>query len=128
MATLATPGIAINRGRIVQRASVESSICESVFDETPIFIARLVDESGCKITGGRAAAGSCGATSANLSCTICRARINSVSGSKISTTDERPSTDLDRSVFNCAVPVSAFSTGTLIRLSTSAVERPGASV
>ena len=53
IATLATPGIAISRGRIVHFASIVRSICESVFDETPIFSSRLVDESGERITGGR---------------------------------------------------------------------------
>ncbi len=37
MATLATPGIAINRGRIVHLARMVRSICERVLDETPIF-------------------------------------------------------------------------------------------
>ena len=60
MATLATPGTAINRGRIVQRASSVISICESVFDETPILSSRLVDDSGDRITGGFATAGSRG--------------------------------------------------------------------
>ncbi len=33
-------------GRIVHRASIVSSICDSVFDDTPIFSTRLVDDSG----------------------------------------------------------------------------------
>ena len=46
MATLATPGTAINFGRIVNMASTVMSLCDTVFDETPIFITRLSDESG----------------------------------------------------------------------------------
>ena len=78
IATLATPGIAISRGRIVQRASVVSSICESVFDDMPIFITRLSDDSGDRMTGGRATAGSVAATRASRSCTSCRAGMRSV--------------------------------------------------
>ena len=33
------------------------SRCDSVFDQTPIFMTRLVDDSGCKMTGGRATVG-----------------------------------------------------------------------
>ena len=52
IATFATPGIAISRGRIVHLARIVRSICESVFDETPILSSRLVDDSGERITGG----------------------------------------------------------------------------
>ena len=48
--------------------------------------------------------------------------------SKIITTDERPSTDFDRSVRRSGTPFIAFSSGTVTRLSTSPVDRPGASV
>ena len=94
----------------------------------PIFITRLVDESGGRITGGRATAGSLPASAARRSCTSWRARIRSVPSSKISTTDDRPSTDFERIVFSQGVPLRAFSSGMLIRLSTSSVDRPGASV
>src|SRR4051812_9107035 len=46
----------------------------------------------------------------------------------MSCTDDSPSTDFERRVFSQDVPLSAFSSGTLIRLSTSSVESPGASV
>ena len=69
IATLATPGIAMRRGRIVHRARVVSSICDSVFEETPIFMTRLKDDSGDRITGGRTAAGSVAATRVNRSWT-----------------------------------------------------------
>ena len=57
IATLATPGTAISRGRIVQSAIVVMSICESVFDVMPILSARLSDDSGDSSTGARATAG-----------------------------------------------------------------------
>ena len=47
------------------------------------------------------------------SCTSCRAAIRSVPSSKISTTDDRPSTDFERSVFSPATPFIAFSSGTV---------------
>src|SRR5262249_54468693 len=45
-----------------------------------------------------------------------------------STTDDSPRTDLERIVVSPGVPLRAFSSGTLIRLSTSSVDMPGASV
>ena len=128
IATFATPGIDISRGRIVHFASRVRSIWVSVFDETPIFISRLVDESGERITGRFAAAGSRDDSTASRSCTTCRAAIRSVPSLRIRTTDESPSTDFDRIVFSPIVPLSEFSSGTLIRLSTSSVDSPGASV
>ena len=106
-----------------------SSICESVFDDTPIFSTRLVDESGDRITGGlrRRPAAAAPRPPAAPAPAAARA-IRSVPSSKISTTDDSPSTDFERIVFSPGVPLSAFSSGTLTRLSTSSVERPGASV
>ena len=75
-----------------------------------------------------ATAGSRGASAASRSCTSCRAAIRSVPSLRISTTDDSPSTDFERIVFSPGVPFSAFSSGTLTRLSTSSVESPGASV
>ncbi len=128
MATFATPGIAISLGLIVQRARVVRSICERTFDETPILSSRLVDDRGERITGGLATTGSRVASIASRSCTSWRARIRSAPSAKIITTDDRPSTDFDRKVFNPCVPFSAFSSGTLMSASTSSVDSPGASV
>ncbi len=75
-----------------------------------------------------AAAGSREASTASRSCTTCRAAIRSVPSLRIRTTDESPSTDFDRIVLSPIVPLSEFSSGTLIRLSTSSVDSPGASV
>ena len=49
---------------------------------------RLVDDSGCSMTGGAAQVGSVGVTAAMRSCTSCRALSRSVPGSKISTIDD----------------------------------------
>ena len=57
MATLATPGMDIRRGRIVHRASVVTSIWDRRSDDMPIFMTRLSDDSGDRITGGSAAVG-----------------------------------------------------------------------
>ena len=57
---------------------------------------RLSDDSGESMTGGRATAGSVAAARDSRSCTICRDRMTSVEGSRISTTDDSPSTDFDR--------------------------------
>ena len=54
------------------------------------------------MTGGRATAGSRGASTASRSCTSCRAAIRSVPSLRISTTDDSPSTDFDRIVFSPA--------------------------
>ena len=54
--------------------------------------------------------------------------MRSVPSSKISTTDDSPSTDLERSVFSPGTPFIAASSGTLTSASTSAVDKPGASV
>ena len=125
---MATPGTAINRGRTVHRARVVKSICESEDDDMPIFMTRLRDESGDMITGGRAAAGSVGATRARRSWTSCRAGMRSVPFSKIRTTDDKPSTDLERRTSRPGTPFMAASSGTLMSASTSELESPGASV
>ena len=96
----------------------------SVFDVTPIFITRLRLDSGERITGGRTTAGSRGAAIDSRSSTSCRAVIRSVPSWKIRTTDDSPRTDFDRRVFSPVVPLSAFSSGTLTRLSTSSVDSP----
>src|SRR5262245_26966501 len=128
MATLATPAMDISRGRTVQRTKVVISVCDIVFDQTPILSTRLVDDNGDRITGVLAREGSWPVNVNNRSCTTCRAAINSAFSSKIATTDDNPSTDLDRKVLNPLTPLTAFSMGVLTRASTSEVESPGASV
>ena len=104
------------------------SICESVFDVTPIFIARLSDDSGDRRTGALATAGNPRLTRARRSWTSCRACMRSAPWFRISTTEDRPSTDFDRMVATSGTPVSALSSGTLTNDSTSSADRPGASV
>ena len=113
---------------MVHFASVVISICESVSDVMPIFITRLSDDSGDSITGGCATAGSVGAARDSRSCTICRAVMTSLAGSRIRTTDDRPRTDFDRIVRSPGTPLSAASSGTVTSASTSLVDSPGASV
>ena len=65
-------------------------------DESPIFIVRLVEESGCIMNGGAAQVGSVGATVASRSCTSWRAFSRSVPRSKMSVIEESCSTDFER--------------------------------
>src|SRR4051794_17376717 len=50
--TLATPGTPRRRGLTVHRASTPMSISDSLSDERPIIIVRLVDDVGDSMTGG----------------------------------------------------------------------------
>ena len=118
----------MSRGRIVHLASVLISTCDSVSEVMPIFMTRLSEDSGESITGGRATAGSVAAARDSRSCTICLALNTSVEGSRIRTTDESPSTDLERMRVEPGTPLSAASSGTVTSASTSLVESPGASV
>ncbi len=56
-ATLATPGTASSRARIVQYADIDIWITEWSLDVIPICIARPVAETGASITGGAAHVG-----------------------------------------------------------------------
>jgi hypothetical protein len=56
--TLATPGTRRSRARIFQYAVIDRSITDLVSDVTPIFMTRLVDESGWIMNGGLAHLGS----------------------------------------------------------------------
>ena len=72
MLTSATPGTPMRRGLIFQRASTERSVSERSFADRPTIITRLVEESGCSITGGVPTAGSANDW-VSRSCTACRA-------------------------------------------------------
>ncbi len=52
---------------------VDMSIADTVSDVNPIFMTRLVDDSGWSMTGGAAQVGSVAVTAVMRSCTICRA-------------------------------------------------------
>ena len=92
-------GTAISRGRTVHFVSVVSSICDSVSDVRPIFITRLSDDSGGMTTGGvRRGRQRRRPRGRRAPARVCRASRTFVPSSKIITTDDRPSTDFERSV------------------------------
>ena len=98
--TFATPGTRIRRALIFQYAVIDRSIrssCGSA-DVSPIFMTRLVADSGWIINGGLAHVGSCGETWAMRSATCCRAVEQVGPGSKIISIDDSYSTDFERIV------------------------------
>ena len=97
-ATLATPGTASSRARIVQYAVIDIWIREWSFDVIPICIARPVAETGASMTGGAAQVGRVALTAVIRSWTSCRACSRSTSGLKISSMADSWGTDLERSV------------------------------
>jgi hypothetical protein len=125
---LDTPGTPISRGRIVQRASTDCSISDSRSDDIPNAMARLDEETGSSITGGFDTLGSA-CDWVIFSATSWRARYRSVPGSKIITIDESPGIESERISSRNATPLSrSASCGTVISCSTSAADRPSASV
>jgi hypothetical protein len=72
MATLATPGTPISRGRIFQRARTDMSTRDTDRDDRPIIATRLAEASGWIMIGGLPTFGSACAWVIR-SCTICRA-------------------------------------------------------
>jgi hypothetical protein len=70
-------------------------------------------------------AGRRGITVASRSCTIWRVRTGLAARSITSTTDDRPSTDLERRVARPGTPFTAVSMGTVTSASTSSVASPG---
>ena len=128
MDTFATPGTPIRRGRIVQRASTDMSISDSLSEVSPIAMQRLAEETGLIMTGGFDTCGSMN-TCVMRSCATWRARMTSVPFSKTSTIDERPGIDTERISSTQGVPLSmSASMGVVIMASTSWAERPRASV
>ena len=102
----------------------------SLTDEQQPKVDKILDDAQQQAAALRQEAKSSGNREAAIdsrSATSCRATIRSVPSLKIRTTDDSPSTDFDRKIFNPVVPLSEFSSGTLTRLSTSSVESPGAS-
>src|SRR3990170_2984219 len=97
---------------------------ERVFDEIPIFMQRLVADSGGNITGGAAQVGSVGVASETRSCTTCRASSRSVPGLKIILIDDSWATDLERMTSRLGIPLRACSSGMVTRASTSPGESP----
>ena len=95
---------------------LDISIRFSSSEETPIFMIRLVAESGGIIHGGLAQVGRVGVTWAMRSCTSCRALTSSVPRSKISSIAESWETDFERSSSRPGTPVSCSSIGIVIEL------------
>src|ERR1044071_7918779 len=95
-----------------------------VLDEMPIFMTRLVDDSGWIMTGGPAQFGHCADVAAIRSATHCRAWRRSAPGLKISSIDDSCGTDFDRMTSRPGTPLSASSSGTVTSDSTSEGDRP----
>ncbi len=128
IAILATPGTPSKRARMVQYASMDRSITEWSGEVMPIFITRLVDDSGGIINGGAAHLGKLGVAIATRSATNWRVNNSSTPASKIATTEDSCGTDFERKVVTPGTPAKAFSSGTVMSDSTSAGDRPSAMV
>ena len=89
---------------------------------------RLVDDSGCSMTGMPDDCGSSAIASLRRSCTRWRASIRSVPILKSSTTWDRPTTDDERTYSTPGMPRSWSSIGIVISSSTSVDVMPGPSV
>src|SRR4029079_16622245 len=96
MSTDATPGTRSRRGLLFQYAVFDSCIRLSSFDDTPIFMIRLVDDSGGIIQGGLDHVGRVGVTCASRSWTSCLARISSVPFLNTRRIEDSCDTDFDR--------------------------------
>ena len=95
-----------------------------VFDDSPIFMTRLVDDRGWIITGGPAQFGRVAVFSAIRSATHWRAWRTSVPGLKMSSMELSWGTDLDRMTSRPGTPLRASSSGTVTRDSTSDGDSP----
>src|SRR6478672_13848136 len=103
---------------------MDISISERSSDVRPIFMTRLVDDSGCSITGGAAHVGNDGVALAMRSETSWRALSRSAPGAKRSTIEDSCSTDLERISSSPSTPLRASSSGTVTSSSTSDAVRP----
>src|SRR4051794_3608977 len=101
-------------------------LCRS--DDTPIFITRLVAETGGIIHGGLAHVGRLAVICASRSCTSWRTRSSSVPRSKMSWIEDSCATDFERISSRPGRPLSWFSIGTVMSSSTSSDELPRAIV
>ena len=116
IATLATPGIAISRGRIVHRASTVMSICDCGVGPQPIFRQRLSDDSGGRICGGsrvRRAASAQRSPAAPAPVAAPSADRSRGRRSAESTTSPAPTSSAPSS--RNGMPLSEFSIGTVTR-------------
>src|SRR6478736_7020638 len=103
---------------------MDISIRERVSEDRPIFMTRLVEDSGWSITGGAAQVGRVGMTVAIRSDTNCRAVSRSVPGLNSITMADSCDTDFDRIWSRPSMPLKACSIGTVTSSSTSEAVRP----
>src|SRR6478672_8934075 len=104
------------------------SMTDIELDDMPIFMTRLVADTGGIMNGGAAHVGKDGVTLSIRSWTSWRERMRSASGLKISSIDESWGTDFERRMSRPSMPASACSSGTETNDSTSAADRPSAAV
>src|ERR671914_1945924 len=107
---------------------MDISLMFSSSDVSPIFMIRLVDDSGGIMKGGLAQVGRVGAAAVRRSCTNCRDWYRSTSLLKMSWICERSATDLERISSSPGIPFSWSSSGTVISSSTCSEELPIAMV
>src|SRR6478609_3712521 len=98
---------------------MDISIRDRFEDVMPIFITRLVEDSGCSMTGGAAHVGRAAVTAAIRSDTCCRAFSRSVPCLKIRMIEESWGTDFDLSSSRPGIPDRDASIGTETSSSTS---------
>src|SRR5438093_7702813 len=91
----ATPGTDMRRNLIVQYAIIERSIGSWVFDDSPIFMTRLVDDSGCRMIGMPADCGRLEIPSFTGACTRCGASMRAVPTLSRTVTCERARPDVE---------------------------------
>ena len=127
MATLATPGTIISLGLTVQYAvsAVSMRFCVDLsLTVMPIFMTRLVEDSGWIMNGDVAQRGSWVVMAVTRSCTRSRASSRLVPGLKIMITSDMSLTERVRSTSSPGRPLSACSIGIVTSASTSAAGMP----
>jgi hypothetical protein len=113
---------------MVQWARTDRSIRDNSLEESPIIMRRLVDDTCWMTNGGFETSGRAG-TIVRRSWTTCLARIGSVPGSKIISTDDNPGIESERILSSHGIPLkNSCSIGLVMRFSTSSAESPSASV
>src|SRR5262245_51268870 len=109
---------------MVQYEIIDISIRDRVSEVSPIFMTRLVADTGWSMTGGAAQVGIVGSTVWTRSDTSCRAWRRSVPCLKRNSIDDNCATDLERKVSSPGIPLSAASSGTVTNDSTSDADKP----
>jgi len=107
---------------------MERSIISCCLDEMPIFMTRLVDDSGARIQGMPEDEGSSATAMLMRSCTRWRASMRSVPILNRSTICDSPSTEEERMTSTFGTPRSESSRTVVMRFSTSAAVMPTPSV